>query len=105
LGGFVVSGPASISEITNRFGAGEYRIAAYGLEACGLWGVGRRIVEGSSTAVGATCGEELMSKLSVDIQQLGRGAARSCRAWGMEQPTARAVNLARGRDHVRFGGG
>src|SRR5262249_44590638 len=36
LGGFVVSGPTSISEVTNRFGAGEYRIAAYGLETRGL---------------------------------------------------------------------
>jgi hypothetical protein len=36
LGGFVVSGATSISEITNRFGAGEYRIAAYGLEVRGL---------------------------------------------------------------------
>ncbi len=46
LGGFVVSGPTSISEITNRFGAGEYRIAAYGLEGPGLrWEVFTTLVE------------------------------------------------------------
>ncbi len=46
LGGFVVSGPTSISEITNRFGAGEYRIAAYGLEARGLrWEVFTTLVD------------------------------------------------------------
>ncbi len=36
LGGFVASGPVSVSEITSRFGAGEYRISAYGLDAPGL---------------------------------------------------------------------
>ncbi len=46
LGGFVVSGPTSISEITNRFGAGEYSIAAYGLEARGLrWEVFATLVD------------------------------------------------------------
>lgn len=32
LGGFVVSGPFELSEITNRYGAGDYRITAYELE-------------------------------------------------------------------------
>lgn len=36
LGGFVVSGPTSISEITRRVGAGEYRVSAYGLDVPGM---------------------------------------------------------------------
>ena len=36
LGGFVVSGPIAVSEITSRFGAGEYRISAYALDAPGI---------------------------------------------------------------------
>ena len=36
LGGFVVSGPISTSEITDRVGVGEYRVSAYGLDAPGL---------------------------------------------------------------------
>ena len=36
LGGFVVSGPSAIAEITGRFGGGEYRVSAYGLDASGL---------------------------------------------------------------------
>lgn len=51
LGGFVVSGPTSISEITNRFGGGEYRIAAYGLEVRGLrWEVFTTLVDNNSNA-------------------------------------------------------
>jgi DNA-binding transcriptional MerR regulator len=36
LGGFVVSGPVTVFEITSRFGVGEYRISAYGLDSPGL---------------------------------------------------------------------
>ncbi|HWO18394.1 MAG TPA: hypothetical protein VNO30_06445 [Kofleriaceae bacterium] len=36
LGGFVVSGPTTISEITRRVGAGEYRVSAYGLDVPGM---------------------------------------------------------------------
>jgi len=36
LGGFVVSGPIAVSEITSRVGAGEYRVSAYALDASGL---------------------------------------------------------------------
>jgi DNA-binding transcriptional MerR regulator len=36
LGGFVVTGPITISAITERFGAGEYRVSAYALDAPGL---------------------------------------------------------------------
>lgn len=36
LGGFLVSGPCSLSEITQRFGRGSYRISAYGFEPAGL---------------------------------------------------------------------
>src|SRR5262245_42672582 len=32
LGGFHVAGPCSVDEITRRFGAGDYRITAYGFE-------------------------------------------------------------------------
>jgi hypothetical protein len=32
LGGFIVKGPVSVSEITDRFGVGEYRVSAFGLE-------------------------------------------------------------------------
>jgi hypothetical protein len=40
LGGFIASGPIAVSEITSRFGAGEYRVSAYALDAPGLrWGV------------------------------------------------------------------
>jgi len=36
LGGFVVSGPTTISEIARRVGAGEYRVSAYGLDVPGM---------------------------------------------------------------------
>lgn len=36
LGGFIVSGPIAVSEITSRFGAGEYRVSAYALDALGM---------------------------------------------------------------------
>lgn len=36
LGGFIVSGPSALSEITERVGAGEYRVSAYGLDVPGL---------------------------------------------------------------------
>jgi hypothetical protein len=36
LGGFVVSGPFELSEITRRYGAGDFRITAFGLEPPGL---------------------------------------------------------------------
>jgi hypothetical protein len=36
LGGFIVSGPIAISEITSRVGAGEYRVSAYALDAPGM---------------------------------------------------------------------
>lgn len=36
LGGFVVSGPVAISEITRRVGAGKYRVSAYGLDVPGM---------------------------------------------------------------------
>jgi hypothetical protein len=36
LGGFVVAGPIAVSEITNRFGAGQYRVTAYALDAAGM---------------------------------------------------------------------
>jgi hypothetical protein len=36
LGGFIVSGPIAISEITSRCGAGEYRVSAYALDAPGM---------------------------------------------------------------------
>jgi hypothetical protein len=32
----VVSGPTSVSEITDRVGGGEYRVSAYALDAPGL---------------------------------------------------------------------
>jgi hypothetical protein len=32
LGGFLVSGPCELTEITRRFGAGDYRVTAYSLE-------------------------------------------------------------------------
>jgi hypothetical protein len=32
LGGFLVSGPCSTSEITRRYGPGSYRVAAYGFD-------------------------------------------------------------------------
>jgi len=48
LGGFVVSGPVTVSEIAKRFGMGEYRISAYGLDAPGLrWEVFAEIDEES----------------------------------------------------------
>ena len=47
LGGFIVSGPIAISEITSRFGAGEYRVSAYALDAPGLrWEVFANVDEG-----------------------------------------------------------
>ncbi len=36
LGGFHVSGPCAIGEITRRFGPGDYRITAYGFDPPGL---------------------------------------------------------------------
>jgi hypothetical protein len=36
LGGFVVAGPCTTSEITRRHGPGSYRVTAYGFEAAGL---------------------------------------------------------------------
>jgi DNA-binding transcriptional MerR regulator len=36
LGGFVVSGPSTVTEVTGRFGPGEYRVSAYALDAPGL---------------------------------------------------------------------
>jgi len=32
LGGFVTSGPCELTEITRRFGSGDYRVTAYSLE-------------------------------------------------------------------------
>jgi hypothetical protein len=36
LGGFLVSGPCEVREITRRFGPGDYRITAYGFDPSGL---------------------------------------------------------------------
>lgn len=36
LGGFVVAGPISCSDIIERVGTGEYRVSAYGLDGAGL---------------------------------------------------------------------
>jgi hypothetical protein len=36
LGGFQVAGPIKTDEITNRFGAGEFRISAYGFDPPGI---------------------------------------------------------------------
>lgn len=36
LGGFHVSGPCTIDEVTRRFGPGDYRVTAYGFEPPGL---------------------------------------------------------------------
>lgn len=36
LGGFHVSGPCTIDEITRRFGPGDYRVTAYGFDPPGL---------------------------------------------------------------------
>ncbi len=36
LGGFHVSGPCTVEEITRRFGPGDYRITAYGFDPPGL---------------------------------------------------------------------
>jgi hypothetical protein len=36
LGGFHVSGPCTLEEITRRFGAGSYRVSAYGFDPPGL---------------------------------------------------------------------
>jgi hypothetical protein len=36
LGGFQVSGPCTVDEITRRYGPGSYRITAYGFECSGL---------------------------------------------------------------------
>jgi hypothetical protein len=36
LGGFHVSGPCSVAEITRRFGSGAFRITAYGFDPAGL---------------------------------------------------------------------
>lgn len=48
LGGFLVSGPCDPSEITQRFGGGDYRVTAYGFAPPGLrWEV---IVEELRTA-------------------------------------------------------
>jgi len=46
LGGFDVSGPISVADITARVGAGEYRVSAYGFEPRGLlWEVFVRLGE------------------------------------------------------------
>ena len=51
LGGFVVPGPIAVSEITGRFGAGEYRVSAYALDAPGLrWEVFVTLDEASEKA-------------------------------------------------------
>jgi hypothetical protein len=48
LGGFIASGPIAVSEITSRFGAGEYRVSAYALDAPGLrWEVFATVDEDS----------------------------------------------------------
>lgn len=36
LGGFLVAGPCTLHEIVCRFGAGDYRVTAYGFEPAGL---------------------------------------------------------------------
>jgi hypothetical protein len=36
LGGFQVSGPCAVDEITRRFGPGAFRISAYGFDPAGL---------------------------------------------------------------------
>lgn len=36
LGGFVVSGPCDLGEITFRYGRGDYRVSAYRFEPAGL---------------------------------------------------------------------
>lgn len=36
LGGFHVSGPTTIAEITGRYGKGAFRVTAYGFEPNGL---------------------------------------------------------------------
>ncbi len=36
LGGFHVSGPSTIEDISRRFGPGDYRVTAYGFEPPGL---------------------------------------------------------------------
>jgi hypothetical protein len=36
LGGFLVTGPCSTTEITSRFGRGSYRVSAYGFAPAGL---------------------------------------------------------------------
>jgi transcriptional regulator with XRE-family HTH domain len=36
MGGFLVAGPCTIDEIVRRFGAGAYRVTAYGFEPAGL---------------------------------------------------------------------
>ena len=47
LGGFDVSGPISVADITARVGAGEYRVSAYGFEPRGLrWEVFVRSADG-----------------------------------------------------------
>jgi DNA-binding transcriptional MerR regulator len=57
LGGFIVPGPITVSEITDRFGVGEYRISAYALDAPGLrWEVFAMIDEESGASHDATLG-------------------------------------------------
>jgi DNA-binding transcriptional MerR regulator len=51
LGGFIVSGPIGLHEITGRFGEGEYRITAYALDVPGIrWEVFARL-DGASDVV------------------------------------------------------
>ena len=48
LGGFHVSGPCGIEEVTRRFGPGAYRVTAYGFDPAGVrWEVLVRGLEGS----------------------------------------------------------
>jgi DNA-binding transcriptional MerR regulator len=48
LGGFIATGPIPVAEITSRFGAGEYRVSAYALDAPGLrWEVFATVDEDS----------------------------------------------------------
>jgi hypothetical protein len=51
LGGFVTSGPTTVSELTDRFGAGEYRVSAYGLDVSAMrWEVFVRLDEDDDNA-------------------------------------------------------
>lgn len=47
LGGFIAQGPVDVNELLRRYGAGEYRVTAYGLATMGmLWEVICSIPEG-----------------------------------------------------------